>query len=465
MNTTLKLWSTRSFLICLLGFTASCAADGALPTSDAGVDQTEDKLDQGTKRDVSKEDTDNADVTTKKMDGGGSTDMSKDVTIDTNPDPDTSGTLQAFDNLVPEGFPNSQNTGVTVPIDQLTRHEGNFNSTSDNEVIENLLITGYLNLKHKNVTVRNCRVLGGEFFGIVIREPGALIEDTEIGLEGKYATLTKAVAPNDNTIQVDTNINVGSYLLLSSHGESLRTFRVQTTRGDGPFTLELERHYHEATNGQEVIKVGTPDIKFGHPIGATVSYYDPSTSNPLPQDGILSMQVQDKIIRRTNIHHVNDGFKMDNGLFEGNYVHEQIYIPKSHLDSVQATRGVGAILRHNSLVASREANGIQLAPDQGELKDLTMEYNYVSGGGIILRWGVDGGKLRHNRFGRDFQFSAMTIYTGGSIDEVKDNRFADDGEVVKNAADTAFGDKDGDGSGNGSAWGAGYENQYALPGN
>lgn len=381
------------------------------------------------------------------------------------PNPDVSGTAQAFDNLVPEGFPNSTTTGLTVDVKQLTIHQGNFNTSNDNQIVENVLIEGYLNIKHKNVTLRNCRVMGGEFFGIIIREPGALIEDTEIGLEEKYATLTKAVAPLDTNIEVDKNVPSGAYLLLSSHGKSLRTFRVKSTSGAGPYILELERHYHEASNGTEVIKVGTPDIKFGHPIGATISYYDPANSPPLSHDGISSTQVQDKTVRRTNIHHVNDGFKMDNGLYEDNYVHEQIYIPKSHLDSVQATRGVGAILRHNSLVASREANGIQLAPDQGELKNLTMEYNYISGGSIILRWGVDGGKLRYNRFGRDFEFSAMTIYATGRIDEVKDNRFANDGSVIKNGQDTNFGDKDGNGSGTATAWGDGFANQYALPGN
>ncbi|HMR06280.1 MAG TPA: hypothetical protein PKA88_10885 [Polyangiaceae bacterium] len=88
------------------------------------------------------------------------------------------------------------------------------------------------------------------------------------------------------------------------------------------------------------------------------------------------------------------------------------------------------MLRHNSLVLTVDGNGIQLAPNQGPLQNLTMEYNYVVGGGFTLRWGVDGGALRHNRFGRDAAFGPEAVYAGGKFDDIRDNRFADDGAVV-----------------------------------
>lgn len=123
------------------------------------------------------------------------------------------------------------------------------------------------------------------------------------------------------------------------------------------------------------------------------------------------------------------------------------------------------MLRHNSLVLTVDGNGIQLAPNQGPLQNLTMEYNYVVGGGFTLRWGVDGGALRHNRFGRDAAFGPVTVYAGGKFDDTRDNRFADDGAVVPTGSMKNFGDRDGDGSGTANAWGTGYDPKFKLPGN
>lgn len=70
----------------------------------------------------------------------------------------------------------------------------------------------------------------------------ALIQDCDIGLDGKYAILTQAVLPGQETIEVDRPIPLGARIHLSSKGESLRNLFVISVSGDGPFTLGVKRN-------------------------------------------------------------------------------------------------------------------------------------------------------------------------------------------------------------------------------
>ena len=86
------------------------------------------------------------------------------------------------DEWVPEipGFPNAHTTGPTnrailVPI-------SGFTVTQDNAVIENVYITGQLNISAHNVTIRNFVIEAGSNVGIKVNSPytGTVIEDGEI---------------------------------------------------------------------------------------------------------------------------------------------------------------------------------------------------------------------------------------------------------------------------------------------
>ena len=82
---------------------------------------------------------------------------------------------------IPAGFPNESNTGLTDPS-ALKFHNGDLNVTQDGAVIENLEIHGRVEIKAKNVVMRNVWVYTSDFWTIFVR-PGAslLIEDSEIG--------------------------------------------------------------------------------------------------------------------------------------------------------------------------------------------------------------------------------------------------------------------------------------------
>ena len=377
----------------------------------------------------------------------------------------TSLSSTPFDVMVPAGFPDSTTTGPLTPIDQMQVHQGDLVTTHDGQIIEKVLVTGKITIEHDHVTVRDCRVYGAKNDGIRVLGQGAVIEDCEIGRQARYATLTQPVAQGAGPIVVDEAVPVGAYLMLSSQVRERQILRVTQRAGSGPYTLQLERHYAKRVkeNGKNVEREFTEpaDIKVAHPVGAFISYFDPNGSEPLPGNGV-SGTANDYDVRRCDIHHVNDGIKVREGVYEDNYIHELIYIPKAHLDSVQATYGVGAVVRHNTLMLPLDANGVMTGSSQGPLRDMTIEYNYITGGGFGMRWGSDGGVLRHNRYGV-FTFGPLHIYA--PVDDLRDNRFVDGGGVVGRHNDPNLGDRDGDGSGSGDAWGTGYDPAYALPGN
>lgn len=89
----------------------------------------------------------------------------------------------------PSSFPDASNTGVVD--ESALRPSASVTSTHDGQVIENLEVTGAIQVKHDNVTVRNVRVLGTGLYGISVPHTlhdavtGLLIEDVEIaGVSG-----------------------------------------------------------------------------------------------------------------------------------------------------------------------------------------------------------------------------------------------------------------------------------------
>lgn len=86
---------------------------------------------------------------------------------------------------VVSGFPTASTTGVK-PGSSLTRHDGDITVTKDGTVLTNLDIHGFVNVKAKNVTIRNSIVRGGKQRGFqvgLITNYGydnLLIEDVDV---------------------------------------------------------------------------------------------------------------------------------------------------------------------------------------------------------------------------------------------------------------------------------------------
>ena len=90
-------------------------------------------------------------------------------------------------------WPDSTNTGLINP-DILTACSG-YTVYTNGTVIENLEINGRLTINAGNVTVINCRIWGGDYYGIKIESgTNILIRDCEIGkteasrIKGIYST-------------------------------------------------------------------------------------------------------------------------------------------------------------------------------------------------------------------------------------------------------------------------------------
>ncbi|APR81488.1 Hypothetical protein A7982_06837 [Minicystis rosea] len=120
--------------------------------------------------------------------------------------------------------------------------------------------------------------------------------------------------------------------------------------------------------------------------------------------------------RRLNIHGGADGFKADsNVLIEDCWIHDLRNGPDQHNDGVQSTGGKGVTLRHNDI--SGASNACVQTGDSGGVstEDLTIECNWLSGGGYSLNIRGTGEtvpkdtKIIDNRFGRDSAYGPWTL--------------------------------------------------------
>jgi hypothetical protein len=97
-------------------------------------------------------------------------------------------------------WPYTDNTGLTNP-DNLTIINGDTTITVSGATVRNLDVRGTLTIQADNVTVRNCRVWIGAFWGIVVAAgySGILIEDCEIGKDYVNSSKGILVGTSDST--------------------------------------------------------------------------------------------------------------------------------------------------------------------------------------------------------------------------------------------------------------------------
>jgi len=100
------------------------------------------------------------------------------------PGPGTTGSTAqgATSRAIPGGFPNAASTGVPAGWAPKQTHQGDLTVTQPGATIQDILVTGAIEVQARNVTIRRVRVYGpidnyyaGTTYG------GLLIEDTEIG--------------------------------------------------------------------------------------------------------------------------------------------------------------------------------------------------------------------------------------------------------------------------------------------
>jgi len=119
--------------------------------------------------------------------------------------------------------------------------------------------------------------------------------------------------------------------------------------------------------------------------------------------------------RRLNIHGGADGFKADeNVLIEDCWIHDLRNGPEQHNDGVQSTGGKAVTLRHDSISGASNAC-VQTGDEGAATQDLTVECNYLSGGGYALNIRGSGvtrpinTKVINNVFSRNSAYGPWTI--------------------------------------------------------
>ncbi|MDP8962193.1 MAG: right-handed parallel beta-helix repeat-containing protein [Actinomycetota bacterium] len=121
-------------------------------------------------------------------------------------------------------------------------------------------------------------------------------------------------------------------------------------------------------------------------------------------------------LRRSNIHGVGDGVRVgSNSLYEGNFIHDLAIGDGSHNDGMQVTgAATNATIRGNTIVhVRRQTSAIIVKADQGPIRDILIEGNWLNGGTYTLyaystqQHDTQDVTVRHNRFGRDHVYGAV----------------------------------------------------------
>ena len=140
--------------------------------------------------------------------------------------------------------------------------------------------------------------------------------------------------------------------------------------------------------------------------------------------------------RRLNVHGSADGFKADaDVLIEDSWIHDLRNGPDQHNDGVQSTGGKGVTLRNNNI--SGASNACVQTGDEGMVstEDLTIECNWLDGGGYTLNIRGQGAtkpkntKIINNRFGRNSGYGPWTLDDPSPT--VTGNVWDDDGTPIK----------------------------------
>ena len=138
--------------------------------------------------------------------------------------------------------------------------------------------------------------------------------------------------------------------------------------------------------------------------------------------------------RRLNVHGMADGLKADeNVLIEDCWIHDLSNGAGEHNDGVQSTGGRGVTIRHNAISGASNAC-VQTGDENAATEDLTIECNWLSGGGYTLNIRGTGAtrprntKVLNNRFGRDHGYGPWTIDDPNPT--ISGNVYDDNGEPI-----------------------------------
>jgi hypothetical protein len=127
---------------------------------------------------------------------------------------------------------------------------------------------------------------------------------------------------------------------------------------------------------------------------------------------------------RVNIHGTEDGFRLAyNNTVEDSWVHDLANpLGSSHNDCVQSTGGDNNVLRHNSLIRTKDqTSAILLKTDQAGINNWVIDNNLLDGGSYTFYMrGTPAGtyglptnmSVTNNHFRRNYLYGYQSIDTG-----------------------------------------------------
>jgi hypothetical protein len=144
-------------------------------------------------------------------------------------------------------------------------------------------------------------------------------------------------------------------------------------------------------------------------------------------------------ILANNIYHADTGIQIEQGLIQGNYIHDMGYNDGDHINGITSNGGTTAALTidHNTILNSYgQTDAIGLFEDSGIQANRTISNNLLAGGGYTIYGGANPGKQAPSNI-QIIGNRISTIYfpNGGSFGPLTANNTAGGGSIVANIWD------------------------------
>jgi hypothetical protein len=201
--------------------------------------------------------------------------------------------------------------------------------------------------------------------------------------------------------------------------------------------LDIEGEIHVVANNVTIRRVRLRSGDY-YPI----RYFDDDPTGLVVEDSEIegtsdsataSISFENYTARRLNIHGAADGLKANaNVLIEDSWIHDLRNGPDQHNDGVQSTGGRGVTLRNNWIAGASNA-AVQTGDEGTATEDLTIECNWLGGGGYTLNIRGEGAtvprntRIVNNIFTRDHGYGPWTL--DDPAPTIEGNTY-DDGEPI-----------------------------------
>jgi hypothetical protein len=122
-------------------------------------------------------------------------------------------------------------------------------------------------------------------------------------------------------------------------------------------------------------------------------------------------------ILNNNIYHTSTGVQVDQGLIQGNYIHDLGYQAGDHLNGITSNSSEGQlIINHNTVFNSySQTDAVSLFEDFGQQTNRVISNNLLAGGGYVIYGGQNaGGAAATNIKITDNRIATVYFPNGGS---------------------------------------------------